>query len=106
MRGGRGFGMMRRRPLGWGRWRRPMLWSPFAWHWGTWARWLWIEPFMLLLFGPTAYKLHESDVHRIEEAAGRPAADMSEAELLAAMRTLGIKKLVLTDEDEAAIADA
>jgi hypothetical protein len=63
-------------------------------------------PFMLLLFDRTPYKLRQSDVGRIETAAGRSATDLSEEELVAAMRRLGIQKLELSDEDDAAIAGA
>ena len=105
MRGRRGFGVVRR-PLGWGRGRRPLMWGPPMWRRGFWARWLWTGPFMLLLFDTGRYKLHQSDVGRVETATGRSATDLSEEELVAAMRRLGIQKLELSDEDEATIADA
>ena len=105
MRGKRGFRMMRR-PLGWGRGRRPLMWGRPLWRRGFWGRWLWMGPFMLLLFDRTAYKLRQSDVGRIDTATGRSATDLSEEELVAAMRRLGIHKLELSDEDETAIAAA
>ena len=37
---------------------------------------------------------------------GKPADDLNEEQLLAAMKKLGVKKLELADEDEAAIAEA
>jgi hypothetical protein len=76
------------------------------WRRGFWGRWLWMGPFMLLLFESSRYKLHQSDVGRIETATGRSVTDLSEEELVAAMRKLGIQKLELSDEDEAAIAGA
>ena len=103
MRGRGRFGMMRR-PLGWGRGRRPLMWGPPMWRRGFWTRWLWMGPFMLLLFDTGTYKLHQRDVGRIETATGRSAADLNEEELVAAMRRLGIQKLELSDEDETAIA--
>lgn len=105
MRGRARLGMMRR-PLGWGRRRRPLMWGRPMWRRGFWGRWLWMGPFMLLLFDAGTYKLHQRDVGRIETATGRSAGDLSEEELVAAMRRLGIRKLELSDEDEAAIAGA
>jgi beta-lactamase superfamily II metal-dependent hydrolase len=93
-------------PLGWGMGRRPLMWGRPMWRRGFWARWLWMGPFMLLLFDTGRYKLHQSDVGRVETATGRAATDLSEEELVAAMRRLGIQKLVLSEEDEAAIAGA
>jgi hypothetical protein len=63
---------------------------------------------MILLVGGTAaaYKLHKNDVEKIEQQTGRPADDLTEQELKAAMNKLGIKQLELTDEDELAIDSA
>lgn len=105
MRGGRGFRMMRR-PFGWGRRRGLLMWGLPMWRRGFWARWLWMGPFMLLLFDTATYKLRKSDVGRIETATGRSATDLTEEELVAAMRKLGIQKLELADDDEAAIAES
>ena len=59
---------------------------------------------MLLLFGNrAAYKLNERDIRRVESATGKSASDLTEAELLAAMRELGIQKLELNDEDRRAV---
>ena len=65
---------------------------------------------VVLLLGGTAaagtyaaIKLHERDVRRIEQTTGRRAEDLSETELLAAMKRLGIQKLELTPEDTDAI---
>ena len=65
---------------------------------------------VILMVGGTtvAYKLNQKDVEKIEGYAGKSADDLTEAELKAAMKKLGIQQLALTDEDEAAIdrADA
>ena len=63
-------------------------------------------PFVLLLFGTAAYKLRKSDVQRIEAQIGKSSADLTEDELLSAMKKLGIKKLELAEEDEDATAQA
>lgn len=59
--------------------------------------------FAILFFGAAAYKLRQSDVERIETETKRPAEDLTEDELRAAMQRLGIQKLELDDEDESAI---
>ena len=105
MRGRGRFGAMRR-PLGWGRRRRPLMWGRPMWRRGFWGRWPWMGPSMLLLFDRTTYRLHQSDVGRIETATGRSATDLNEEELEAVMRRLGSQKLELSDEDEAAIAES
>jgi hypothetical protein len=63
---------------------------------------------VLLLVGGTtaALKLARRDIRRIEVRAGRPADDLTEAELLAAMKRLGIQELELTTDDETAIGRA
>jgi len=59
--------------------------------------------FMFLLYDAMAYKLYREDVARIERETGRPARELTEGELLAAMRRLGIQKLELTPEDREVI---
>jgi hypothetical protein len=63
---------------------------------------------MLLLVGGTtaALKLALRDIRRIELHTGGPADDLTQGELLAAMKRLGIQKLELTADDEAAIERA
>ncbi len=74
---------------------RPTPWRP-----GPLADWLWMGSTMLLLFGDrAAYKLNERDIRRVESTTGKSASDLTEAELLAAMRKLGIQKLELNDEE-------
>ena len=59
---------------------------------------------MYLLYDSMAYKLYDDDVGRIERETGKPARDLSEEELVAAMKRLGIQKLELTQEDTGAIS--
>lgn len=65
-------------------------------------------PFSLLLFGgaAAAYKFNHSDVQRMEQATGKSADDLTEEELLAAMRRLGINKLELDSDDLKAVNQA
>ncbi len=66
-----------------------------------------LGPAMLLLFsGAAAYKLHRDDAQRIETATGQSATDLTEEELLAAMRKLSIQKLELSEEEKAALNQA
>ena len=51
---------------------------------------------MFLLYDQMAYKLHQDDVARIERASGTPVRDLSEDDLVAAMKRLGIQKLEIT----------
>lgn len=114
MMGRWGFGIRRRGFWGWrrpfmrpfGPFMRPFA-GPFMWRRGRWARWLMMGPAMLLLFGgAAAYKLHRDDARRIETATGKSATDLTEEELLAAMKELGIQKLELSEEDQAAVNQA
>lgn len=59
----------------------------------------------ILLVGGSAaaIKLTQRDIRRIETHTSKPADDLTESELLAAMKNLGIQKLELTAEDEATI---
>ena len=49
------------------------------------------------------YKLTHKDVERIETHTGTPAEDLSEEELAAAMKAMGIKSIELDENDRAAI---
>ena len=53
----------------------------------------------ILLLGGIAYKLHNDDIARLEKRVGKSAENLSEAELLKAMKDLGIKKLDITTAD-------
>lgn len=57
----------------------------------------------LLLVGGAAYKLGQSSVQQIEQHTGKPADQLTEEELTAAMDELGIEEQELTAEDQAAI---
>jgi hypothetical protein len=94
----------RRRSLAWRRWHRPLFLRPFPWRVGRGAWWLWAGPFMLLGYGTVAYKLHRDDVQRIRAEASESASDLTEDELLAAMKRLGIRTLELEQRDREAIA--
>lgn len=59
--------------------------------------------FTMLLVGGAAYKLGQSSVQLIEQHTGKPAEELTEQELEAAMDELGIKEEELTDQDMAAI---
>jgi hypothetical protein len=62
---------------------------------------------VLLAVGGAAYgavKLTQKDAQRIEEHAGASVEELTEEELVAAMKELGIQSIELTDEDQAAMA--
>ncbi len=52
------------------------------------------------------YKMYDDDVSRIESYYGRPAEDLTEDELLQAMRKLGIRKLEIDDHEDSTITDS
>jgi hypothetical protein len=55
----------------------------------------------ILLLGGIAYKIHNDDIARLEKSVGKSAENLTEGELLKAMKELGIRKLeVSTAEDE------
>jgi hypothetical protein len=53
----------------------------------------------ILLLGGIAYKIHNDDIARLEKKVGKSAENLTEAELLKAMKDLGIKKLEITTAD-------
>ncbi len=57
----------------------------------------------MLLVGGAAYKLGQKSVKQIEEHTGKPAEDLTEQELEAAMDELGIQEEEITDADMAAL---
>ncbi len=62
---------------------------------------------MLLAVGGVAYgavKLSQKDAQRIEEHTGGSVEELSEEELVQAMKDLGIESIELSDEDKAALA--
>jgi hypothetical protein len=61
---------------------------------------------VLLAGGYAAYKLTQQDTERVEEYTGKPAEDLTEEELVAAMDQLGIKSIELDENDQAYIEQA
>ena len=62
---------------------------------------------MLLAVGGVAYgavKLSQNDAQRIEEHTGESVEELTEEELVQAMKDLGIESIDLSDEDKAALA--
>lgn len=57
----------------------------------------------MLLVGGAAYKLGQNSVKQIEEHTGKPAEQLTEQEIEAAMDELGIQEEEITDADMAAI---
>lgn len=58
---------------------------------------------VLLAGGAIAYKLTKKDADKIEQHTGTSVEELSEEELVAAMKDLGIQSVELTDEDKAII---
>jgi hypothetical protein len=58
---------------------------------------------VLLAGGAVAYKLSKKDADKIEQHTGTSPEELSEEELTAAMKELGIQSIELTDEDKAII---
>ena len=62
---------------------------------------------LLAVGGAAAYgavKLSQKDADRIEEHTGESVEEMSEEELVQAMKDLGIESIELSEEDKAALA--
>jgi hypothetical protein len=59
----------------------------------------------MLLIGGAAYKLGQNSVQQIEQHTGKPAEQLSEQELEAAMDELDIQEEEITDADMAAIQE-
>jgi predicted Zn-dependent peptidase len=57
----------------------------------------------MLLVGGAAYKLGQNNVKQVEEYTGKPAEDLTQEELEAALNNLGIQEEEITDSDMAAI---
>ena len=62
--------------------------------------------FVILALGGLAYKIHVDDVRRIEECSSKKAENMSEAELAASMKKLGISKLELTEDERKQVKES
>lgn len=62
-----------------------------------------VRGMVLLAGGAVAYKLTKKDADKIEKHTGESVEELSEEELVAAMKDLGIQSVELTDEDKAVI---
>ena len=96
----------------------PFRWRPWGYFWNPWRPWgLWRPFFWLpwtlifggftfLIYSSMIYKLHQDDARAIERDTGKPARDLTEEELVDAMRRRGIRRLELTPEDREAVAES
>jgi hypothetical protein len=77
------------------------------WRW-RFTRRLIVGSAVILCIGgaAAAIKLNKKDVEKIEKQTGKKAEEMSEEELKAAMKELGIQSMELTEEDELVIDKA
>jgi hypothetical protein len=80
----------------------PRMWGPMFW----WPRMFLMGSFLFFLFGSRPYKVRRNRVTVIEREAGKPATELTEEELVAAMKRLGIRKLEITPEEREAIERA
>ena len=87
-------GRMRMRGM---RFRRGMMFGPRMYLMGS---------FLFFLFGSTLYKMPRDQVTVIERETSKPASDMTEEELVAAMKRLGITRLEVTPDERDAIERA
>ncbi len=85
-------------------WWRPYpwmpLWRPILW----WPRLFLMGGFMILLYESLAYKLRREDVRNIEHEVGKPVRELTEDELVAAMKRKGIQQHEVTSEDREVMA--
>lgn len=51
------------------------------------------------------YKMQKRDAERLEDHYGRPVEELTEEEIIAGMRHLGIERIDLTSEEEARVYD-
>lgn len=58
---------------------------------------------MIFFFGTMMYKLGRNDVKRIEKETGKSPENLTEEDLKAGMKKLGIQKLEITPEDKKAV---
>jgi hypothetical protein len=68
-----------------------------------WPRLFFMGSFLIFLFGAKPYKLHRDDVKAIERETGTQAEDLTEDEIITAMKKLGIKKLELSPDEREVI---
>jgi hypothetical protein len=80
----------------------PFMWGPIFW----WPRMFLMGSFLYFLFGSRPYKVHRNNVTVIERETGKDAVDLTEEELISAMRRLGIKRLEVTEDERVALERA
>ena len=80
----------------------PYMWGPILW----WPRMFLMGSFLYFLFGSRPYKVHRNQVTVIERETGKDAGDLTEKELVSAMRRLGIRRLEVSDDEQVAIERA
>ncbi len=101
MRMGRGPGMGRH---GWG--MHPPMMGPM-WPGMMWPNMmLLMGAFTILLYGSRPVKLRKTDVKVIETDAGKSVEELTEEELIDALKRLEIEKMELNDEDRAQVEAA
>ena len=66
----------------------------------VWPRLFLMGTFMYYVFGDHVYKVRRDDVTVIESETQKRSKDLTEEELIAAMRRLGIKKLEVGDDEK------
>ncbi len=77
----------------------PYMWRPYCW----WPRLFIMGSFLYFLFGSRPYKVHRDQVTVIEHETGKKATDLTEEELVSAMKKMGIKRLDISDDERIAI---
>ena len=80
----------------------PYMWGPILW----WPRMFLMGSFLYFLFGSRPYKVHRNQVTVIERETGKDAGDLTEEELVSAMRRLWIRRLEVSDDERVAIERA
>jgi hypothetical protein len=74
--------------------RRSIFWWPRLFFWGG---------FSYLLYDSMMYKLRRNDMVIIESETGKKVKELSEEELVSAMKRLGIRKLEISSDEKAVI---
>ena len=80
--------------------------------WHMWPGMMWPTMMLLmgasviLLYGSRPVKLRQTDVKVIETDTGKSVEDLTEKELIDALKRLEIEKMELSDEDQAQIKAA
>jgi hypothetical protein len=74
--------------------RRSIFWWPRMFLWGG---------FNYLMYESMVYKLRRDDVLVIERETGKKMKELSEGELVSAVKRLGIRKLEISSDEKAII---